>query len=136
MFTLPDVFKPLPEGSSRDGESELDEDSQLDADSELDAVQRRCIHTIKTELEKDEYNTTEKEWSDEKFWPSLDIDDVDAVREYNKLRNSSKYIGTSFTAGGQVIHTLKLNMPLDEPFKAIIAGIRRRIGARPNEDSP
>ena len=83
------------------------------------------------------YNTTEKEWSDEKFWPSLDNADADAVvREYNKLRNSSKYIGTSFTADGQVNHTLKLDMPLDEPFKTIIAGIRRRIGARPNEDSP
>ena len=79
---------------------------------------------------------TEKEWSDEKFWPSFDNVDFDAVREYNKLRNSSKYIGTSFTADGQVNHTLKLDMPLDEPFKTIIAGIRRRIGARPNEDSP
>jgi hypothetical protein len=116
MFTLPDMFLPLPEDFS--------------------TVALHRIQAIKSELEKDEYNTTEKEWSDEKFWPSLDIDDVDAVREYNKLRNSSKYIGTSFTADGQVIHTLKLNMPLDEPFKAIIAGIRRRIGARPNEDSP
>ena len=79
---------------------------------------------------------TEKEWSDEKFWPSLDIVDVDAVREYNKLRNSSKYIGTRFTADCKVKHALKLHMPLDEPLKTIIAGIRRRIGARPNEDSP
>jgi hypothetical protein len=136
MFTLPDVFKPLPEGSSRDGESELDEDSQLDADSELDAVQRRCIHTIKSELEQDVYNTMEKRWSDEKFWPSFDNPDFDAVREYNKLRNSSKYIGTRFTADCKVKHALKLHMPLDEPLKTIIAGIRRRIGARPNEDSP
>ena len=71
--------------------------------------------------------------------PSIDNDNFDPAklnRKCNKLRNSSKYIGTSFTDDGQVIHTLKLNMPLDEPFKAIIAGIRRRIGARPNEDSP
>ena len=81
---------------------------------------------------------TEKEWSDEKFWPSIMADfDADALnRKCNKLRNSSKYIGTRLNADGQVTHVLKLDVPSDEPFLAIIVGIRRRIGARPNEDSP
>jgi len=118
MYTLPDVFTICPQRP--------------------DLVLLRRILLIKSELEKDRYNMTEKEWSDEKFWPSINADfDADELnRKCNKLRNSSKYIGTRFTADGQVTHVLKLDMPLEEPFLAIIADIRRRIGARPNEDSP
>jgi hypothetical protein len=110
MFTLPDVFK------------------------------RHDFDHIIAELQDDQYNMTQNsDWSDETFWKSITDANFDADelnRKCNKLRNSSKYIGTRFTDDGQVTHVLKVDMPLDEPFLAIIAGIRRRIGARPNEDSP
>jgi len=72
-------------------------------------VLRHRILLIKSQLEKNEYNMTEKEWSDEKFWPSIMADfDADALnRKCNKLRNSSKYIGTRLNADGQVTHVLK-----------------------------
>jgi hypothetical protein len=111
--------------------------------------QRSFQATIK-ELQDNKYSMTEyKDWCDEKFWPSIEeyFDDDDNFddensdpdelhRKCNKLRNSSKYIGTQFTTDGQVTHVLKPDMPLEEPFKTIIVDIRRRIGARPNEDSP
>ena len=105
-----------------------------------DVFKRRAFNDVIEELRDNRYNTTEnKDWSDETFLHVItdDIFDPHALnRECNKLRNSSKYIGTRFTDDGTVTHVLKLDMPLDEPFKTIIAGIRRRIGARPNEDSP
>ena len=70
--------------------------------------------------------------------PSIDNDNFDPAklnRKCNKLRNSSKYIATRFTADGKVTHVLKLDSPLEESFHAIITGIRRRIKERPNEDS-
>ena len=105
-----------------------------------DVFKRRAFNDVIEELRDNRYNTTEnKDWSDETFWKSITDANFDADelnRKCNKLRNSSKYIGTRFTDDGQVTHVLKVDMPLDEPFLAIIAGIRRRIGARPNEDSP
>ena len=110
-----------------------------------DVFKRHDFDHIIAELQDDQYNMTQNsDWSDETFWKSItdaNFDDENSDpdelhRKCNKLRNSSKYIGTRFTDDGQVTHVLKVDMPLDEPFLAIIAGIRRRIGARPNEDSP
>jgi hypothetical protein len=90
-------------------------------------------------LENDEYNMQEHtQWSDEKFWQTIKAEEFDQHKlnqECNKLRNSSKYIATRFEQK-KVTLVLKLDMLLENPFLTIIAGIRRRIGTRPNEDSP
>ena len=101
MYTLPDVFTLCPP---------------------TNFVLRHRILLIKSQLEKNEYNMTEKEWSDEKFWPSIMADfDADALnRKCNKLRNSSKYIGTRFADDGTVTHVLKCNTPLAASIAIIV----------------
>lgn len=109
MFTLPDIFK----------------------DNDIDPTNMPQVPKV-------------YDWNDVKFKDDLNalISLDDKCKLWNKLRNSSRYIATQHKPDPKDPKNIVVEQVLDtgdasfnDPFKEIMATLRRRILPKTNEDS-